>query len=164
MAKKVTSREEFVAGLKEAAAEAGVKGKELADKAGKDAEEVKKAAVKAKDSAKASAKASGEKAKTHVKAAGEKAKSATEKVKKEVKNAGATVKAKAELAKDDIKKTVVVQFDGEDRVVDEVVERALKDYKSKSNKPLKDIKVYIKPEDRSAYYVVNGSYADRIDL
>lgn len=160
MAKKVTSREEFVAGLKEAAAEAGAKGKELAGKAGKEAGEVKKAAVKAKDSA----KTTGEKAKNQAKAAGEKAKSATEKVKKEVKNASASVKAKAELAKSEVKKTVVVQFEGEDRVVDDVVERAVKDYKTKSNKPLKDIKVYIKPEDRSAYYVVNGSYADRIDL
>ena len=31
-------------------------------------------------------------------------------------------------------------------------------------KAIKDIKVYIKPEDHAAYYVVNNEYAGKIDL
>lgn len=39
-----------------------------------------------------------------------------------------------------------------------------KDCAAKYSKPVKKLAIYIKPEDGAAYYVVNDSFADKIDL
>ena len=150
MAKKVTTREEFVAGLKKAAeeveAKAATKTAETKATATKKVAETKKKATTATKKAATTTKKAATKATTKAKATASKAKATVEK------------------ATSAVKTTAIVQFEGEDRKVDDVVTKAIADFHSKSKNTLKEIKVYIKPEDRTAYYVANGNYADRVDL
>lgn len=135
------------------------------------AEEAKKATetVKATAEKKAEAvKATAEKKAEAVKATAEKtAKKATETAKK------ATTTAKKATAKKTTKKvvatkTAVLQFAGEEVKVDDVIAKAEQDFKAENKrKAIHDIKVYLKPEERAAYYVVTSGeseYAGRIDL
>lgn len=65
-------------------------------------------------------------------------------------------------------KSAVLQFGGEDFKVDEIIANAQAAFKAENKrKAISDIKVYIKPEERAAYYVVTSGeseYAGRIDL
>ena len=150
MAKKVTTREEFVAGLKKAAEEVEAK---TATKA-----------TTAKTTATKKVAETKKKAATATKKAATTAKKAATTAKKTAKTTASKAKATVETATASVKTTAIVQFEGEDRKVDDVIKRAIADFHSKSKNTLKEIKVYIKPEDRSAYYVANGNYADRVDL
>ena len=150
MAKKVTTREELIAGLKKAA-------EEVETKTTAKAAETKKTATKKVAETKKKAAATTKKAATATKKAATTAK-------KTAKATASKAKASVEKATSAVKTTTIVQFEGEDRKVDDVVKKAIADFHSKSKNTLKEIKVYIKPEDRSAYYVANGNYADRVDL
>lgn len=135
------------------------------------AEEAKKATETVKATAEKKAevvKATAEKKAEAVKATAEKtAKKATETAKK------ATTTAKKATAKKTTKKvvatkTAVLQFSGEEVKVDDVIARAEQAFKAENKrKTIHDIKVYLKPEERAAYYVVTSGeseYAGRIDL
>lgn len=116
----------------------------------------KKTAKKATQAAKATAK----KATEVVKKATKKAESATEKA----ADAAKKVVKKATSAKD-VSRTAVVEYAGNQYQVSDIIERCEAKYKSQSkNKAFKDIKVYIKPENNAAYYVVDDKSADKIDL
>ena len=66
--------------------------------------------------------------------------------------ARADVKAKA----DSLKPVCVVQFQGSDIDLSDLVEAAKADFrKEKKRTPITDLKLYVKPEERMAYYVVN---------
>ena len=95
------------------------------------------------------------------------AKKATETVAAETKKATAKKPAakKPAAKKAEVVKTAVVQFAGDEYKVDEVIANAEAAFKAENKrKAIKDIKVYIKPEDHAAYYVVNNEYAGKIDL
>lgn len=48
---------------------------------------------------------------------------------------------------------------------DELVERAKAAFKSEHKRTaIEQIKVYVKPEDYAAYYVVNEKYAGKVDF
>lgn len=157
MAKKVTTREEFVAGLKKAA-------EEVEAKTATKATTAKTTATKKVAETKKKAATATKKAATTTKKAATTAKKAATTAKKTAKTTASKAKATVETATASVKTTAIVQFEGEDRKVDDVIKRAIADFHSKSKNTLKEIKVYIKPEDRSAYYVANGNYADRVDL
>lgn len=135
------------------------------------AEEAKKATETVKATAEKKAevvKATAEKKAEAVKATAEKtAKKATETAKK------ATTTAKKATAKKTTKKvvaskTAVLQFAGEEVKVDDVIAKAEQAFKAENKrKAIHDIKVYLKPEERAAYYVVTSGeseYAGKIDL
>ena len=129
--------------------------------------DVKKVAEEAKKATE-TVKATAEKKAEAVKATAEKtAKKATETAKK------ATTTAKKATAKKTTKKvvatkTAVLQFAGEEVKVDDVIAKAEQAFKAENKrKAIHDIKVYLKPEERAAYYVVTSGeseYAGRIDL
>lgn len=53
--------------------------------------------------------------------------------------------------------SVVIQYGSDEVVTKDVVAAAVKAYKSKhKGVEIKTVEVYIKPEERAAYYVVNG--------
>lgn len=144
------------------------------------ADEVKATAAKAKDVAEKtvdSAKTTASKAKVSaentvdtVKEATEKtaakAKAVTEKAKTTVKKAAR--KTPGRKKKSEITSTAVLQFGGSDFKVDDIIARAQSAFKAENKrKAVSDIKVYIKPEERAAYYVVTSGeneYVGRIDL
>ena len=68
-------------------------------------------------------------------------------------------------AKEETVSRVFIQLGFTEIVVNDVVEKALNAYKQEGNKTkAKDIKVYIKPEENAAYYVVNEKNAGRVDI
>ena len=62
------------------------------------------------------------------------------------------------------KETVKVQFGGDEYDFAEIKKAVEADCKSKLKGKIKTIEIYIKPEDKAAYYVVNGDFSDKIDL
>lgn len=106
-----------------------------------DVSSVKKTAKKAASKAKSAAKETASRAKTTAK------------------------KVASSAKRKETTKTAVVEFFGNQFSVDEIIERAQKAYKNENkSKTITDIKVYIKPEDNAAYYVVNDNSAGKIDL
>lgn len=62
--------------------------------------------------------------------------------------------------------TVYLQFGGKEASFDSIKEAISKDYdatKKGTDAPV-DIKIYLKPEDLKAYYVINNDYAGEISL
>lgn len=61
---------------------------------------------------------------------------------------------------------IFIQFGPGESSVDNVVERIRKEYVQQGHRvsSIKSLKVYLKPEDRSAYYVINDKVAGRVDL
>ena len=147
--------------------------------------EVKKAALKTKaveavatDVKEVKAEAV-EAAKTEVKAEVKAAKTTAKKeTKKAVKTEAKTTKtaAKKTVKADEKKETktakvaakteVVIQYNGEENNFDEIASRAKSAWAAETGKKvidMKECKIYIKPQDRRAYYVIDG-YTGSVDL
>lgn len=77
-----------------------------------------------------------------------------------------TTAAKAEAKKVEKKDEVFVQFAGEEFVVEEVMEKAKAAYVAEGHRvsAIKSVRLYIKPEERKAYYVINDKAAGSINL
>lgn len=96
------------------------------------------------------------------KAPAKKAAAKTETAKKE------TVKketAKKTTTKNSVEPAVVVQFGGQEVDMATVIENAKKAFEAEGNKvsSIKEIQIYVKPEEYAAYYVING-VSGRINL
>ena len=61
------------------------------------------------------------------------------------------------------KKELFFQFDGKQVDEETLVARITEDVKSQ-NVEIKDLKMYLKPEDNACYYVANGNLAGKVDL
>lgn len=128
------------------------------------------------------AKEAVEKAKPYVEKAEEAAKPYVEKAKPVVKKATAEAKKKAEpvvkAAKKEAKKVktavdsklynheVIVQYEGHSYYAKDVNEKAIADFVANGGRQdqIKDIQLYIKPEDNAAYYVINNKTTGRVDI
>ena len=65
-----------------------------------------------------------------------------------------------------IAKTIYLQYAGKEISIDEVETAIRENYdsvKQGQDQP-EDIKIYLKPEDRKAYYVINCDFAGEVDL
>ena len=62
------------------------------------------------------------------------------------------------------KETVKIQFGADEYDFAEIKKAVEADYKSKVKGRIKTVEIYIKPEDKAVYYVVNGDFSDKIDL
>ena len=77
----------------------------------------------------------------------------------EEKAAMAKARAESKAKADNLKPTVIVQFQGSEVELDTLVEAAKADFRQeKKRTPITDLKLYVKPEERTAYYVVNEKY------
>ncbi|MBR0311502.1 MAG: hypothetical protein IJQ98_03815 [Oscillospiraceae bacterium] len=124
----------------------------MADKMKKAVEEVKAETAKAVEEVKAEVKPTVEKA---VKATRKTAAKATEKVKKTA--------AKAVGA--EVSPVVYVQYQGEEEKIEDLVAAAKAAFAAEhARTKVSDLKLYIKPEERAAYYVVNEKFAGRVDF
>ncbi len=139
--------------------------KKMAEEAKKATETVKVAAGKAASSVKATAEKAATETKKQAEVVAEETKNATAAAKKTVKKATTKKPAKK---KAEMTQSAVLQFGGEDFKIDEIIANAQAAFKAENKrKTITDIKVYIKPEERAAYYVVtsgDSEYAGRIDL
>ena len=68
--------------------------------------------------------------------------------------------------KAELKPGVVLQFQGGETTVDEAIEKIKAQFVSEGHRvsTIKDLQVYLKPEEYAAYYVINQKFAGRIDL
>lgn len=87
------------------------------------------------------------------------AKKPTTKAKATAKPAAKTVKAATAP-----KETVKIQFGADEYDFVEIKKAVEADYKSKVKGRIKTVEIYIKPEDKAVYYVINGDFSDKIDL
>lgn len=132
--------------------------------------EVKTEAAKAVESAKpavAKAKAGVKKAKTTVKKTAKTAtKKATKTAAKTAAKAKTTVKKTVDKAvKGETAPVVYVQYKGAEEKVEDLVAAAKAAFTAEhSRTKIADLKLYIKPEERAAYYVVNDKFAGRVDF
>ena len=153
-----TNSKVTVEDVKKAATEAAASVKATAATA---AENVKKATEEVKKEA-ATAKETATKKATEAKKTATKAKTSATKTATKAKSSATKAVKKA---KKDVVKTAVVQYQGLEFTVEECLKKAeagfKKDYKGKT---LEEINIYIKPEERKVYYVVNGVCVGSVDL
>ena len=70
-------------------------------------------------------------------------------------------------AKDNgVKYEVLIQYDGLESNLTEIYERVKNTYVAAGHdiESFKEIKLYIKPQDFTAYYVINGDYSGKVGL
>ena len=73
---------------------------------------------------------------------------------------------KVKKDKKSIDKSIYLQYAGQEVSIDDIIAAVREDYdtvKKGEDKP-EDIKIYLKPEDRKAYYVINCDFAGEVDL
>lgn len=77
----------------------------------------------------------------------------------EEKAAAAKARAESKAKADSLKPAVIVQFQGGEADVSALVEAAKADFRLvKKRMPITDLKLYVKPEERAAYYVINEKF------
>lgn len=94
------------------------------------------------------------------------AETAPEVVTEEPAKAPAKKPAAKRTTKKAVKTTLYVQASGKEVSMDEAVARVKNAWVATGNKEadLKEISVYVKPEESSIYYVVNGDITGRVDF
>lgn len=75
---------------------------------------------------------------------------------KKVADTKKAVEKKVAEKKVAVKENVYVQFMGAEVSTAELVKAAVEDYKANNKDAVKTVDLYVKPEERTAYYVVNG--------
>ena len=71
---------------------------------------------------------------------------------------------KTAAKKTEVDSKVYIQFFGKQVTANDVLTQCEADYKSNNKAAVKSIEVYVKPEDDTAYYVVNGKTEGKISL
>ena len=138
---------------------------ETAEKAVNAAGDVVEKAAKKTEGARKAARTRARKAEVVAKEKAEEAKSAameaTENVREAAKKTGEKVKKAATR-----KTTVVLQFQGQETDFAKLEARVKEAYVAAGNKvsTMKQVTIYVKPEEHAAYYVINEEFTGRVDL
>ena len=82
------------------------------------------------------------------------------------KKTAAKPAAKKTAAKPAAKKgnSFILQYGGAEYDIDSIKKRVDEAVKNSGKKNIKSVDIYVKPEDRAAYYVINGKDSSKIDL
>lgn len=77
----------------------------------------------------------------------------------EEKAAAAKARAESKAKEDNLKPAFIMQFQGSEIDLDTLAEAAKADFRQvKKRTPVTDLKLYVKPEERVAYYVINEKF------
>ena len=96
--------------------------------------------------------------------AGKKPRKPRRKMTPEEKEAAALKRAERKAQADSMKPAVYVQYEGAEALIDDLIEAATADFrKEKKRAKIIEFKLYIKPDERAAYYVINGAYDGKIE-
>lgn len=129
--------------------------KEAQETAAKAVEEVKAETAKAVEGVKPAVEKAKKSAEKAVKATRKTAVKATEKVKRTA----------AKAVGGDVMPVVYVQYQGEEEKIEDLVSAAKAAFAAEhARTKVADLKLYIKPEERAAYYVINEKFAGKIDF
>lgn len=87
-------------------------------------------------------------------------------VKEEVKKTGGKKTAAKRTVKKEVTQTVYVQYAGKNVAVEDMLPKIKKVWQKAGNKirDIKDVKLYVKPEDNKVYFVVNDEFCDSVDF
>lgn len=87
-------------------------------------------------------------------------------VKEEVKKTGGKKTAAKKTVKKEVTQTVYVQYAGKNVAVEDMLPKIKKVWQKAGNKirDIKDVKLYVKPEDNKVYFVVNDEFCDSVDF
>lgn len=81
----------------------------------------------------------------------------------EAKEAAAKVRAKVKEKAAHLKPALILQYQGSEVDMDTLVEAAKADFHSvKKRTPVTELTLYVKPEERMAYYVINGEHEGKV--
>lgn len=81
----------------------------------------------------------------------------------EEKSSAAKARAEAKAKADALKPTFIVQFQGSEVDLSAVAEAAKADFRqAKKRTPITDLKLYVKPEEHAAYYVINEKHSGSV--
>ena len=81
----------------------------------------------------------------------------------EAKEAAAKVRAKLKEKASNMKPELIVQYQGSEVNMDTLIEAAKADFREKKKRtPITALTLYVKPEERMAYYVINGDYEGNV--
>ena len=128
-------------------------------------ETVKKAAktTEKKTTAKTSAKKTTAKAETKAAEVKETVKETAKAAPKKTTTAKKAVAPKKTVAKKETKTEVFIQYEGNQTDEEAVMKKVEADLKAQKVSA-KEIKLYIKPEDKACYYVADGKVAGKVNL
>lgn len=95
-----------------------------------------------------------------------KAEDTVKKAESTVKKAVKKTNTKKAAAKKEMVPEIVIQFNGNEGGVKNVVDKITAAYVAEGHRAssIKSMQVYLKPEEYAAYYVVNEKFAGRVDL
>lgn len=83
----------------------------------------------------------------------------------EQKAAAAEARAAEKAKADNLKPEFIIQYQGTDTDLSELAEAAKADFRQTKKRTLvSELKLYVKPEDGMAYYVINGTFEGKISL
>ena len=83
----------------------------------------------------------------------------------EEKAAAAKARAEEKARADSLKPEVIVQYQESEVSIDALAEAAKADFHQiKKRTRVTALKLYIKPEERMAYYVINGGYEGKVSF
>ena len=83
----------------------------------------------------------------------------------EQKAAAAEARAAAKAQADNLKPEFIIQYQGTDTDLSVLVENAKADFRQTKKRTLiTELKLYVKPEDSMAYYVINGQFEGKISF
>ena len=81
----------------------------------------------------------------------------------EEKEVAAKARAEEKAKADNLKPDLVIQYQSDEVVVASLVEKAKADFhQTKKRTLVTAMKLYIKPEERTAYYVINDTYTGSV--
>lgn len=81
----------------------------------------------------------------------------------EEKAAAAKARAEAKAKADNLKPEVFVQYQDSETTIDALVEAAKADFRQTKKRTLiTALKLYVKPDERAAYYVINESHEGKV--
>ena len=81
----------------------------------------------------------------------------------EQKAEAAKIRAETKRKAENMKPSIIVEYSGEQADATALVERAKETFHAERKRTLiTDLKLYVKPEERTAYYVINGSFTGSI--
>lgn len=79
------------------------------------------------------------------------------------KQAAATARDERKEKAEGMKPELMLQYGGADTKTDDLVNAAIADFRNiKKRTPITSMKLYIKPEESTAYYVINEQYEGKV--
>ena len=83
----------------------------------------------------------------------------------EEKEAAAQVRVAEKAKADNLKPTYVLQYQEAEISLEDLAEAAKAAFHAVKKRTLvTELKIYVKPEERAAYYVVNGTFSGKLDV